>query len=557
MTPSTSENPHLLDVRDLTVDFLSLGGAFRATNSVSFHVDEGETLVILGESGSGKSVSASAIMGLIDTPPGEICSGKITYRGKDLDECSVEERRDLNGRKIAMIFQDPLSHLNPVYPIGWQLEEVFTAHGIATGADARAMAIEILRRVGIPEPEKRVDQYPHQFSGGQRQRIMIGMAIALRPEILIADEPTTALDVSVQAQILDLLRKLQAEEGLAIIMITHDLEVAASMADRVIVMNSGRIVEEGEARAVFENPQHGYTRTLIDALPHGDDHTKTALKRTADAGRPILEVKALNKFYGLPSSLFSASTQLHAVKDLSFNLAKGETVGIVGESGSGKSTVARVLLRLNSVSSGEALFHGRDIFHMDAKELLAFRRKVQMVFQDPYSSMNPRMTTFEIISEPWRIHKDIIDKSRWRARVVELLGLVGLKREHADRYPHQFSGGQRQRIAIARALACDPEVIICDEAVSALDVSVQVQVINLLAELRERLGLAYIFITHDLPIVRHFADRIIVMKSGEIVEQARTNQLFDKPQHAYTRQLINATPRPKWHTVEPLDTVPI
>jgi peptide/nickel transport system ATP-binding protein len=555
MTASHLPTAHLLEVKDLTVDFLSLGGAFRATNGVSFHVDAGETLVILGESGSGKSVSASAIMGLIDTPPGEICSGTITYRGKNLDDCGVEERRDLNGKKIAMIFQDPLSHLNPVYPIGWQMAEVFSAHGVATGAEARTRAIDILGRVGIPEPEKRIDQYPHQFSGGQRQRIMIGMAIALRPEILIADEPTTALDVSVQAQILDLLKKLQAEDGLAIIMITHDLEVAASMADRVIVMNSGRIVEEGQARAVFENPQHSYTRTLINALPH-DTADGGGRRSTAEIGKPILEVKDLNKFYGLSSGFFGKNAQLHAVKDLSFSVAKGETIGIVGESGSGKSTVARVLLRLNEVSSGEALFHGRDIFQMDAKELLAFRRKVQMVFQDPYSSMNPRMTIFDIVSEPWRIHKDILDKPRWRDRVVELLGLVGLKPEHADRYPHQFSGGQRQRIAIARALACEPELIVCDEAVSALDVSVQVQVIDLLAQLRDRLGLAYIFITHDLPIVRHFADRIIVMKSGAIVEHARTEDIFRNPQHAYTRQLMNATPRPKWETAPAAVSLP-
>lgn len=537
---------HLLEVKDLTVDFLSLGGAFRATNGVSFHVDAGETLVILGESGSGKSVSASAIMGLIDTPPGDICAGTIVYRGRDLASISEEERCDLNGRRIAMIFQDPLSHLNPVHTIGWQLAEVFSAHGVATGAEARERAIDILRRVGIPEPENRIDQYPHQFSGGQRQRIMIGMAIALRPEILIADEPTTALDVSVQAQILDLLKKLQAEDGLAIIMITHDLEVAASMADRVIVMKSGRIVEEGEARSVFENPAHSYTQTLINALPHADHDRPARPERLA--GKPILQVRNIDKFYTLSSGLFTAPVQLQAVRKLSFDVAAGETVGIVGESGSGKSTVARVLLRLNEASGGEALFHGRDILKMDQKELLTFRRKVQMVFQDPYSSMNPRMTVFDIISEPWRIHRDILDKPSWRDRVVELLGLVGLRPEHAARYPHQFSGGQRQRIAIARALACDPELVICDEAVSALDVSVQVQVINLLAELRDRLGLAYIFITHDLPIVRHFADRIIVMKSGEIVEHATTDEIFRSPQHEYTRQLMNATPKPKWQT---------
>jgi peptide/nickel transport system ATP-binding protein len=328
------------------------------------------------------------------------------------------------------------------------------------------------------------------------------------------------------------------------------------MADRVIVMNSGRIVEEGQARAVFENPQHSYTRTLINALPHADSAEGADRRSTADIGAPILEVRNLDKYYGISSGIFTKSTQLHAVKDLSFTVAKGETIGIVGESGSGKSTVARVLLRLNDVSNGEALFHGRDIFKMDAKELLAFRRKVQMVFQDPYSSMNPRMTIFDIVSEPWRIHKDILDKPRWRDRVVELLGLVGLKPEHADRYPHQFSGGQRQRIAIARALACDPELIVCDEAVSALDVSVQVQVIDLLAQLRDRLGLAYIFITHDLPIVRHFADRIIVMKNGAIVEHARTEEIFRNPQHAYTRQLMNATPRPKWEAAPSIVPLP-
>ena len=539
---------HLLEIKDLTVDFLSLGGAFRATNGVSFHVNEGETLVILGESGSGKSVSASAIMGLIDTPPGQICSGSVTYRGRDLASLNEEERRDINGRKIAMIFQDPLSHLNPVYTIGWQLAEVFASHGVATGNQARQKAIDILRRVGIPEPEKRIDQFPHQFSGGQRQRIMIGMAIALRPEILIADEPTTALDVSVQAQILELLKKLQAEDGLAIIMITHDLEVAASMADRVIVMNGGRIVEEGNARNVFQDPQHGYTKTLINALPHaGQEDARRGRER--GAGEPILKVRNIDKFYTLSAGIISAPVRLHAVKNLSFDVSAGETVGIVGESGSGKSTVARVLMRLNDASGGQALFHGQDILTMNARELLGFRRKVQMVFQDPYSSMNPRMTVFDIVSEPWRIHADILEKQKWRERVVELLGLVGLKPDHAARYPHQFSGGQRQRIAIARALACEPELIICDEAVSALDVSVQVQVINLLAELRDRLGLAYIFITHDLPIVRHFADRIIVMRSGEIVEQATTDDIFRNPQHDYTRQLMNATPKPKWEGV--------
>ncbi|WMT87513.1 ABC transporter ATP-binding protein [Pelagibacterium sp. 26DY04] len=531
----------LLSVDNLTVDFHSATGAFRATEGVSFSVEAGETLVILGESGSGKSVSASAIMGLIDTPPGEIVSGTIRYSGREITHLSEGARRSINGCKIAMIFQDPLSHLNPVYTIGWQMAEVYTAHKKAGSAEARQRSIDILRRVGIPEPETRIDWYPHQFSGGQRQRIMIGMAIALGPELLIADEPTTALDVSVQAQILDLLKDLQREEGLGIIMITHDLEVAANMADRIVVMKNGRIVEEGDARKVFDHPEHAYTRQLMGALPA---HIE-APERAAGT-EPILAVEHLCKSYQLSPGLFGTPRVLNAVDDVSFTLKRGETLGIVGESGSGKSTIARILLRLTDATSGAALFHGDDVLKMDRQQLLAFRRRVQMVFQDPYSSMNPRMDVFSIVSEPWRIHKDILARAQWRDRVAELLGLVGLNADHAKRYPHQFSGGQRQRIAIARALACDPELLVCDEAVSALDVSIQMQIIDLLGDLRDRLGLSYIFITHDLPIVRNFADRILVMKSGKVVEQNRTEALFQNPADPYTRKLIEAAPRPKW-----------
>tara|TARA_A100001391_G_scaffold120443_2_gene82004 strand:+ start:9140 stop:10780 length:1641 start_codon:yes stop_codon:yes gene_type:complete len=539
---STSDSP-LLSVNNLTVDFHSAAGAFRATEGVSFSVNAGETLVILGESGSGKSVSASAIMGLIDTPPGEIVSGSVIYRGKDITAMDEPSRRAINGCKIAMIFQDPLSHLNPVYTIGWQLAEVFTAHRKATGQEARQRSIEILRRVGLPDPETRIDWYPHQFSGGQRQRIMIGMAIALGPELLIADEPTTALDVSVQAQILDLLKDLQRQEGLGIIMITHDLEVAANMADRIVVMKSGRIVEQGEARKVFDHPEHAYTRRLMSALP---EHRDGDVPERDSADEPVLTVNRLCKSYTLSPGLFGSPKVLRAVDDVSFTLKRGETMGIVGESGSGKSTIARVLLRLNDATSGEALFHGDDILKMDRRELLAFRRRVQMVFQDPYSSMNPRMNVFSIIAEPWKIHKDILPRTKWEERVAELLVLVGLNADHAKRFPHQFSGGQRQRIAIARALACDPEILVCDEAVSALDVSIQMQIIDLLGDLRDRLGLSYIFITHDLPIVRNFADHILVMKSGRVIEQSRTETLFRSPKDPYTRTLIDAAPKPKW-----------
>ncbi|UEM24615.1 ABC transporter ATP-binding protein (plasmid) [Skermanella mucosa] len=547
MTGRTLSTRPILEVHGLTVDFLSAGEPFRAVSSVDFQVHPGETLCILGESGSGKSVSTGAIMGLIDTPPGDIVAGRMVFDGRDLSAMTAEERRDLNGRRIAMIFQDPLAHLNPVHTIGRQIAEVFEAHGAARGGEARRRAVDLLRRVGIPDPEHRVDQYPHQFSGGQRQRVMIAMAIALQPSVIIADEPTTALDVSVQAQILDLLRDLQAEYGMALVLITHDLEVAASMADRVMVMKGGRIVEEGDARTVFTRPRHDYTRTLLSALPHADDEGAHRRSGTA-AGEPILRVENIVKRYTLGAGLFGPAKYVDAVNDVSFVVAKGETVGIVGESGSGKSSVARILLRLNEPTSGRALYKGDDIFRMDRHALLKLRRKVQMVFQDPYGSMNPRMDVRSIISEPLRIHRDILPKARWNDRVVELLELVGLKAEHAARHIHQFSGGQRQRIAIARALASDPELIVCDEAVSALDVSIQAQVIDLLADLRTRLGLSYIFITHDLPIVRHFADRIIVMKHGQIVEQGATQALFSNPQHPYTRTLLNATPHPKWET---------
>ncbi len=542
-TPKQNTAP-LISVQDLTIRFHSGEGCFRAVDGVSFDLRAGETLVILGESGSGKSVSSSAIMGLLDTPPGEIASGRILYEGRDITRLSEPVRRDYNGSKIAMIFQDPLSHLNPVFTIGWQLAEVYTAHGKCGRAEARARSIEVLRRVGIPDPEERIDWFPHQFSGGQRQRIMIGMAIALDPKVLIADEPTTALDVSVQAQVLDLLKKLQKEDGLSILMITHDLEVAASMADRIVVMNSGRIVEEGEPRQIFENPQHPYTRRLIGAMP--DHHLRDECEAPAKDADTILQVSTLGKVYGLPPGAVPREDMKYAVKDISFNLRKGETLGIVGESGSGKSTIARMLLRLTATSTGEVLYHGENVLTMSKRQMLAYRRRVQMVFQDPYSSMNPRMSVFQIISEPWVIHRDILPKEKWRARVAELLELVGLTAEHAERHPHQFSGGQRQRIAIARALACEPELIICDEAVSALDVSIQMQVIELLKDLRDRLGLSYIFITHDLPIVRSFADRILVMKSGCKVEEQATEALFRRPQEPYTQVLLNASPRPRW-----------
>ncbi|WP_454686949.1 ABC transporter ATP-binding protein [Agrobacterium leguminum] len=516
---------HLLDVRNLSVEFHTASGVVHAVKDVSYHIDRGETLAILGESGSGKSVSSSAIMNLIDMPPGHISSGQILLDGHDLLTMPAEARREINGRRIAMIFQDPLSHLNPVYTVGWQIREAMTTHGMDK-AKAEAEARRLVARVGIPDPDGALKKYPHEFSGGQRQRVMIAMALALRPDLLIADEPTTALDVTVQAEVLSLLKELQRETGMAVLIITHDLGVVAEIADRVVVMEKGVLVEAGTVREVYRNPQHPYTRKLISAAPgRGDMHEPQA------TGEALLSVRDVRKRYGA----------FEALKGVSFDLMEGETIAVVGESGSGKSTLARILLRLDEPDAGSALWKGRDLFKLSSAELFALRRDLQMVFQDPTQSLNPRMTVFQLISEAWVIHPEILPKARWRERVAELLHQVGLSPEHMRRYPHQFSGGQRQRIAIARALALEPKLIICDEAVSALDVSVQAQVIALLDKLRREMGLSFIFIAHDLPVVRDFADHVMVMQRGEVVEFGTVRQVFEAPREAYTRALLSAS----------------
>ncbi|WP_394888622.1 ABC transporter ATP-binding protein [Mesorhizobium sp. AaZ16] len=514
----------LLEVRKLSIDFHTARGTVHAVRNVSWSINRGETLAVLGESGSGKSVSASAVMNLLDIPPAQIVSGEILFEGKDLLKASQEERRALNGKRIAMIFQDPLSHLNPVYTVGWQIVEMMTAHGRPADA-ARARALELIARVGLPEPKQAMRKYPHQFSGGQRQRLMIAMALMLKPDILIADEPTTALDVTIQADVLALLKELQAETGMGLVLITHDLGVVAEIADRVVVMSQGEIVESGTARNIYHNATHTYTRKLIAAAPG-----KGAVKHVDAAAPVLLDVQKLRKTYG----------GFTALNDVSLILHKGQSLAVVGESGSGKSTLAKTLLRLEAADSGAALWKGRNLIAMSARELLGVRREIQMVFQDPTQSLNPRMSVYDLIAEGWDIHRLIPDNVARRRRIAELLEQVGLLPEHAQRYPHQFSGGQRQRIAIARALALEPDLIICDEAVSALDVSIQAQVIALLDDLRKRLGISFLFIAHDLGVVRDFADTVVVMKSGEIVERGPTSLIFDNPRHPYTQRLLAA-----------------
>ena len=529
---------HVVEVRNLSVEFHTKDGIVPAVRNVSWHVDRGETLAILGESGSGKSVSSSALMGLIDIPPGRITSGEVLYCGEDLRTASAERQREINGAKIAMVFQDTLAALNPVYQIGWQVAETFRSHGVDK-ATANAKALQLLERVGLNNVSERFHAYPHQFSGGQRQRIMIAVAIALNPDLLIADEPTTALDVTVQAKILRLLKELQRERGMGMLLITHDLGIVEGVADRVAIMQAGEIVETGTVAEVFETPKHPYTRKLLDSMPGRQGFPPAA---AANLNDELLVVKDLSKSYAGQARLFSSVVQppFLALDKVSFTLRRGETVGIVGESGSGKSTLARTLLGLEKANGGTATFKGHDLLNTTAAGLSEIRRQIAMVFQDPTASLNPRMSIREIISEPWAIHRDVLPAKEWDGRVRDLLEQVGLERSHADRYPHQFSGGQRQRVAIARALALKPEIIICDEAVSSLDVSVQAQVIALLRELKDRLGLSYLFIAHDLPVVRSFADRVIVMKNGRIVEQGTTFEIFTNPQQPYTQELLQA-----------------
>ena len=601
----------LLQVRNLRTWFLTDAGPVRAVDGVSFDLSPGETLGIVGESGSGKSVCAKSIMRLLDEPA-RIVDGTVTFRGRDLAHLDEDAIREVRGRDIAMVFQDPMTSLNPVLRIAKQLVEAMTAHGRFTPAKARARAISLLGRMGVPAPERAVASYPHQYSGGMRQRVMLAMGFSNEPALLIADEPTTALDVTIQAQILDLLRTLNTDLGTAVILISHDLGVIANICSRVVVMYAGEVVEEGSPEELLSDPRHPYTWALLNAAPRLDSATHGrrlvtiegqppdprawptgcrfrarcpfAIEQCAEhpellaitehrasrcwvtqqggalhaparprseaparpaAGEPLLVLEGLKKHFTLPRDSFLAPARvLRAVDGVDLSVKRGETVGLVGESGCGKSTLARLVTRLHHPTGGRIIFDGQDITDLSQAEIRPLRRRMQMIFQDPYASLNPRMSVGDILAGPLRLHGIAADEAAARRRAAELLEIVNLPARSAEKFPHEFSGGQRQRISIARALALQPDLVVADEPVSALDVNIQAQIINLMVDLQERFGLTYLFIAHDLAVVRHVCDRIVVLYLGKVMEIAAADILFQTPRHPYTQTLIAAVPVP-------------
>ncbi|MEY3416369.1 MAG: transporter, ATP-binding protein [Bacteroidota bacterium] len=584
------EHSPLLDVRNLSVHFRTESGVIKSVDNVSFKLNKGETLGIVGESGSGKSVTSLSIMQLIAKPPGEIVGGEIIFdhptNGKmDILKLSEKEMRDIRGDDISMIFQEPMTSLNPVYTCGDQVMEAILLHQKVSKAEAKAKTIALFKTVMLPRPEEMFDAYPHQISGGQKQRVMIAMSLSCNPTIIIADEPTTALDVTVQKTILDLLRTLRDEHGTSIIFITHDLGVIAEIADRVLVMYQGKIVEQGTVFNIFANPKHPYTKGLLACRPRLDMKLKVLptvsdfMTRDEDGGfvekeskyssvgqaimfnyttedeiiarqnllkskQPHLIVNNLKTYFPVKKGIFGkVIDQVKAVDDVSFEVYPGETVGLVGESGCGKTTLGRTILRLVEPTEGEIIFEGNRINELSKEAMRKLRKDIQIIFQDPYSSLNPRMTIGEAIMEPMRIHNVLDNDFARRKRVIELLETVNLSKSQFMRYPHEFSGGQRQRICIARALALNPKFIICDESVSALDVSVQAQVLNLLNQLKDEFNFTSIFISHDLSVVKFMSDRIIVMNKGKIEEVGYAEDIYKNPQSEYTKSLINAIPQ--------------
>jgi peptide/nickel transport system ATP-binding protein len=529
----------VLQVQGLSVSAQTEHGLKPLVQDLSFDLCRGETLAIAGESGSGKSITSLAIMGLLPQPAVRVTGGSIHLGGKNLTRLPEPALRSIRGNRIAMIFQEPMTSLNPVMSVGVQLTEAIRAHDPVSWTEARKRAVEALRAVRLSEPDRRMSQYPHELSGGMRQRVMIAMAMALKPEVLIADEPTTALDVTVQREVLDLLRDLQRDLGTAIILITHDMGVVAEMADRVIVMREGRQVEIASTAEIFQAPRADYTRALLAAVPRMGQ----GAARPPTTQAPIVRLTDVVVRYPHRGGLLGGITHnVHAVEHVSFDIRKGETFALVGESGCGKSTIAKALVGLVP-HQGRIEIAGLAMEGLDAPALKAMRRKVQMVFQDPMAALNPRMRVGDLIAEPLVIHA-IGDAASQRAKAADLMARVGLEASHLERYPHEFSGGQRQRICIARALALQPDLIVADESVSALDVSVQARVLELLRMLQDEFGMSYLFISHDMAVVDNISDRVAVMYLGQIVELGTRAQIFGNPQHPYTRRLIDAVPIP-------------
>jgi peptide/nickel transport system ATP-binding protein len=575
--PIANISDNLLEVKNLTVDFISASKApVRAVEEVSFVIPRERTVALVGESGSGKSVSALAIMGLLPSQNAKVAlHSKIEYDGRSLLNLTRPEWQLIRGSRIAMIFQDPMTSLNPVYTVGYQLAEMLRVHKRISGKEALSRARDLLEEVGIPEPQKRIHAYPHELSGGQQQRVMIAMALACEPELLIADEPTTALDVTVQRQIMLLLAELRERRRMAMLFITHDLGLVSEVADHAVVMRKGTVREAGPVKTIFSAPQDPYTKALLSCRPSAERQGKRLLTiddwmsvqptshppqnisdkpevvsvSASDVTSPslasahaLLEVQNLRKVFKRSGSWFKRDDFV-AVEDVSFKLQRGQTVGLVGESGSGKTTVGLCLLRLHEATAGKVLFDGQNLLEMSNEAFAKYKRRLQIVFQNPYASLNPRFTVGEILSEPMQLHGIGASSTDWERQSLALLDKVGMPASALKRYPFEFSGGQRQRIAIARSLSLSPEVVILDEAVSALDVSVQAQVLNLLKDLQRDLGLSYLFISHDLEVVRYMSDTLLVMNKGQVVEQGDALSIYAKPQHSYTQTLLAAVPK--------------
>ncbi|MCG9493148.1 ABC transporter ATP-binding protein [Acinetobacter pittii] len=570
MSEQENQNAPLLHVKNLRVSFKGEDKQYIETvKGISFDIPENTTVALVGESGSGKSVTSLATMGLLPIGQSKIDEqSKIIFESKDLLSLSRTEMRKICGKDITMIFQEPMSSLNPVFTVGNQIAEVLCLHMGLSRKQARQRVLELLKEVGIPSPENKIDAYPNQLSGGQQQRVMIAMAIACEPKLLIADEPTTALDVTIQKQIIDLLESLRKRRQMSMLFITHDLALVGEIADKVIVMRHGEIREQGAAEQVLEQPKDVYTRALLYCRPQMSQRpyrlpvTSDFMRQEDDVlveqsfdvseiperkrgligdEKIILEVKDLKKSFYSRKGLFGKE-EFQAVKGVSFKLAKGKTLGLVGESGSGKTTVGLLLMRLHQASGGQAFIEGKDILSLTEKEFAKYQRKIQIIFQNPYASLNPRFTIGQILLEPMQIHNIGKDDAERKQIALGLLERVNLPEQAYYRYPHEFSGGQRQRIAIARCLTLKPEILICDESVSALDVSVQAQVLNLLQDLQDEFGLSYIFISHDLSVVKYISDQVMVMNHGEVVEIANSDELYAHPQHDYTKRLLQAIP---------------